>query len=200
MNKARVSRKINVGGRSALFSFELMFGGGQTATWRHVRGTSALPPITDMRLMDRQHVRKVPFANFARRDSASDTAPPADQKRQALAATVSISTTHCGLASLLTTTQVEVPASGTNEKNSPLGSTLPIRFKTNRRSRAQTPTGSKRRQMADAGAVVRAGSIRLKAGLADHLAPFVGFGRDELAEIGRRARGRLTAQLDEPRF
>jgi hypothetical protein len=41
-------------------------------------------------------------------------------------------------------------------------------------------------------------SARLETSLAHHLAPFVGFGCDELAEVGRRARGRLTAKLDEP--
>jgi hypothetical protein len=41
-------------------------------------------------------------------------------------------------------------------------------------------------------------STWLEAGLAHYLAPFVGFGGDELAEVSRRAWGRLTAKLDEP--
>jgi hypothetical protein len=43
-------------------------------------------------------------------------------------------------------------------------------------------------------------SVRLEAGCADNFAPFVGFGRDELAEVGRRASERLTAKLGERRF
>lgn len=46
-------------------------------------------------------------ANPTKTNSASESVAPAFERPQALAATVSISTTHNGLASLLTTTQVE---------------------------------------------------------------------------------------------
>ena len=43
-------------------------------------------------------------------------------------------------------------------------------------------------------------SLRLDVGRTDHLAPLLGIVDDELAEVGGRARKRLHAQFDEPRF
>jgi hypothetical protein len=43
-------------------------------------------------------------------------------------------------------------------------------------------------------------SLRLDAGELDHLAPLLGFLRDQLAEVGGRHRHRHAAQIGKPRF
>src|SRR5688572_28673443 len=47
---------------------------------------------------------------------------------------------------------------------------------------------------------VRAPSLRLDVGRADHVAPFFSFVSDELCKIGRRAAKHHTAQLGKPRL
>jgi hypothetical protein len=44
------------------------------------------------------------------------------------------------------------------------------------------------------------GLVRLDASKFDHLAPLLGFGRDELAEVGRRAGKHRAAQVGQPRL
>src|SRR5262245_17296305 len=46
----------------------------------------------------------------------------------------------------------------------------------------------------------QAGSLRLDVGRPDHLAPFFSFVRDELSEIGRRARHPRDSEIVEPRL
>src|SRR5215510_14570942 len=43
-------------------------------------------------------------------------------------------------------------------------------------------------------------SLRLDVGHPDHLAPLLGFVRDQLAEVSRRARKRRAAQIGKPRL
>ena len=42
---------------------------------------------------------------------------------------------------------------------------------------------------------VGAGSLRLNVGRSDHLGPFLGFVRDEFAEIGRRESKHIAAEI-----
>src|SRR5215475_10139960 len=44
------------------------------------------------------------------------------------------------------------------------------------------------------------GSLHLDVGGPDHLAPFLGFLGDELAEVGRRADKRCASEVSEPRL
>jgi hypothetical protein len=46
----------------------------------------------------------------------------------------------------------------------------------------------------------QAASFRLEARELDHLAPFLSFVRDELSEVGGRARQQRAAQIGKPRL